>query len=89
MTDREFKVGYHVFLKLNPNKMSSKLGNSTKIATILHGPFEIFDMIGLVAYIFSFPTSMNVHNVFQVSFLKRYVHDINHVIDWTLVQVDP
>jgi len=32
---------------------------------------------------------MNVHNVFHVSFLKNYVDDPNHLIDWTLIQLDP
>jgi hypothetical protein len=34
------------------------------------------------------PASMNVHSVFHVSFLKKYVHDHNHVIDWHLIQVE-
>ena len=33
-------------------------------------------------------TSMNVHNVFHVSLLNKYVHDLNHVIDWHLIQVE-
>jgi hypothetical protein len=31
---------------------------------------------------------MNVHNVFHVSLLKKYIHDPNHVIDWHLIQVE-
>jgi hypothetical protein len=31
---------------------------------------------------------MNVHNVFHVSLLKKYVHDPNHVIDWNLIWVE-
>jgi hypothetical protein len=27
--------------------------------------------------------------VFHVSLLKKYVHDPNHVIDWTVIQVEP
>jgi hypothetical protein len=34
------------------------------------------------------PTSMNVHNVFHVSLLKKYVHYPNHVIYWHLIQVE-
>jgi hypothetical protein len=34
------------------------------------------------------PTSMCIHNVFHVSFLKKYVPDPNHVIDWTVIQVE-
>jgi hypothetical protein len=36
----------------------------------------------------SLNASMNVHNVFHVSMLKKYVHDPNHVIDWNLIQED-
>jgi hypothetical protein len=83
----EFKVGDHVCLKVNPNKISLKLGSCTKLATRLCHPFEILDKIGLVAYMLAFPTSMNVHNAFHVSLLKKYVHDPNHVIDCILIQV--
>ena len=87
-TVREFKVGEHVLLKVNPKKISLKLGSFTKMAAIFCGPFEIIDIIGPVAYMLAFPASMNVHNVFHVSILNKYVHDPNHVIDWHLIQVE-
>jgi hypothetical protein len=31
---------------------------------------------------------MTIHNVFNVSLLKKYIHDANHVIDWNLIQVE-
>ena len=34
------------------------------------------------------PTSMTVHNVFHISFLKKYIPDVNHVIDWNGIQVE-
>jgi hypothetical protein len=34
------------------------------------------------------PASMCIHNVFHVSFLKNYVFDANHVIDWNVIQVE-
>jgi hypothetical protein len=68
MKNREFKVGEHVILKVNPKNISLKLANFTKLATRFYGPFEILDRIEPVAYMFAFPTSMNVHNVFHVSF---------------------
>jgi hypothetical protein len=89
MTAREFKVGEHVLLKVNPKKNSLKLGSCTKLESRFYGPFEILDRIGLVAYMISFPAFMNVHNVFHVSLLKKYIHDPNHVIDWNLIMVDP
>jgi hypothetical protein len=88
MIVRAFKVGEHVLLKFNPKKSSLKLGSCTKMAAKFCGPFEILDRIGSVAYILALPASMNVHNVFHVSLLKKYVHDPNHVIDWHLIQVE-
>jgi hypothetical protein len=32
--------------------------------------------------------SMNVHNVFHVSLLKKYIPYANHVIDWNVIQVE-
>jgi hypothetical protein len=81
-------VGEHVLLKVKPKKRSTKLGSCTKRAAILCSPFDILDKIGPVAYMLSSPSSMNVHNVFHVSLLKKYVHDPNHVIDWHLIQVE-
>jgi hypothetical protein len=80
-TIREFKVGEHVLLKVKLKKSSLKLGSCTKLAAKFCGPFEILDRIGPVAYMLALPASMNVHNVFHVSLLKKYVHDPNHVID--------
>jgi hypothetical protein len=34
------------------------------------------------------PASMTVHNVFHVSFLKKYIPDVNYVIDWNVIQVE-
>jgi hypothetical protein len=69
-----------VLLKVKPKKSSMNLGSCTKLATRFCGPFEILDRIGSVAYMLPFPSSMNVHNIFHVSLLKKYVHDTNHVI---------
>jgi hypothetical protein len=66
---------------VNPKESSFKLGSCTKLAARLCGPFKILDKIGSVAYMLALPTSMNVHNVFHVYLLKKYVHDSNHVID--------
>jgi hypothetical protein len=46
------------------------------------GPFEILEKIGIVAYMLVLSTSMRVHNAFNVSLLKKYVPDHNHIIDW-------
>jgi hypothetical protein len=82
-------VGEHVLLKVKPKKRSLRLGSCTKLAVILCGPFDILDRIRSVAYMLAFPSSMNVHNVFHVSLLKKYIYDPNHDIDWNLIHVEP
>jgi hypothetical protein len=59
-----------VLLKVKPKKSSLKLGKCTKLAARFSGAFDILDRIGPVAYILTLSASMNVHNVFHVSFLK-------------------
>jgi hypothetical protein len=87
-THREFKVGDHVFLKVNAKRSSLRLGNCSNLAARYCGPFEILEMIGPVAYILALPVSMCIHYVFHLSLLKNYVHDANHVIDWNVIQVE-
>jgi hypothetical protein len=81
-------VGDHVFLKVKANRSSLKLGSYAKLAARFCGPFEILKRIGPVAYRIALPTSMNVHNVFHVSLLKKYIPYANHVINWNVIQVE-
>jgi hypothetical protein len=74
---------------VQPKKISLKLGSYTKLATRFCGPFEILDRIWQVAYMLALPTSMNVYTIFHVYFMKTYLHDLNHVIDWNFIQVEP
>ena len=32
---------------------------------------------------------VRVYNVFHASLLKKYVYDTKHVVDWSLLQVEP
>jgi hypothetical protein len=85
---REFKIIEDVFLKLNPKTSSLMLGSCMNIAVRLFGPFEILDRIGKVSYMISFPYSMKVNNVIDVSFFKNNVHESIHVNDFTLILVE-
>jgi hypothetical protein len=85
----EFKVGDNALLKVNPKKSSMNLGSCTKLAAKFCGPFEILDIVGIVAYMLALLASMNVHSLFHISSLKKYVHDPNHVIYLNLIQVEP
>jgi hypothetical protein len=69
-------------------RSSLKLGNCSKLETRYCGPFEIMERIGILAYMFSLPTSMCIHNVFHVSFLKKYVPDVNLVIYCNVIRVE-
>ena len=74
-------MGDHVYIKINPHKSTLRLGNYKKLEPRYCGPFEILDKVGSITYQLALPPSIKVHNVFHVSILKRYVHDVSHVID--------
>jgi len=52
------------------------------------GPFSIIERIGPVAYRLALPPIVEFHDVFHVSLLKKYVKDVDHVIDWSGLQVE-
>jgi hypothetical protein len=58
------------------------------MAHLYFGPVEILDRVGHVAHILSLPPTVKAHNVFHVSLRKKYAHDYNHIIDWSMIQVD-
>ena len=78
---REFTIKDHVYLRARPRKSSLKLGSCAKLSPRYCGPFEVLEIIETVAYKISFPASTRAHNDFHVSLLKKYVHDLNHVIN--------
>jgi hypothetical protein len=64
------------------------LGIFPKFAAIYCGPFEVLEKIDPVAYIIPLLASMIIHNMFHVSLLEKYVPDPNHVIYWTVIEVE-
>ena len=84
-TPREFKIGDHIYLKVRPRKSSLRMGACAKLATWYYGTFEVLDRVGPVAYRLALPPTVKEHNVFHVSLLKKYVHDSNHIIDWSMI----
>ena len=65
------------------------MGACAKMAPRYFGPFEVLDRVGSVAYRIELTPTVKAHNVFHVSLLKKYVHDSNHIIDWSVIQVEP
>ena len=42
-----------------------------------------------MAYELTLPTHIKFHNVRDTYLLKKYVYNTKHVIDWSLIQVEP
>jgi hypothetical protein len=64
------------------------MGMCDKLVPCYYGPFEVLERVGSVAYRIGLPPTVKAHNVFHVSLLKKYVHDYNNFIDWTVIQVE-
>jgi len=61
---------------------------SKKLTPRFIGPYQISERIGAVAYRVGFPPHLsNLHDVFHVSQLRKYVADPSHVVPRDDVQV--
>ena len=88
MRDLEFEVGDHVFLKVSPMKPVMRFRSKGKLSPCFVGPFEILERVGPMAYIVALPPSMlKVHNVFQVSTLRKYDVYPSHVVELEPIQI--
>ncbi|GKU89641.1 hypothetical protein SLEP1_g3755 [Rubroshorea leprosula] len=86
--DLEFAVGEKVFLKVSPTKGVVRFGIRGKLSLRFIGPFEILERVGEVAYRLALPPNLSeVHNVFHVSMLRKYVPDLSHVIEHVPIQL--
>jgi len=88
ITHAKFNVGDHYFIKVKPKNSALKLEKITKLAPRYCGPFRVLARMGPIAYQLALPSNLKVNNVFHVSLLKKYVHDITHVVNWNVIQVN-
>ena len=65
------------------------MGTCAKVSSCYCGPFEVQERVVTVAYRLVLLPNIKDHNPFHVSLLKKYVHDSDHVIDLTVIQVEP
>ncbi|XP_023768928.1 uncharacterized protein LOC111917476 [Lactuca sativa] len=82
-------VGDRLLQKISPWKGMIPFGKHGKLNPIYIRPFEILARIGLVAYKFQLPPEINnVHPVFHVSNLKKYLSDETLVISLDEIEVN-
>ena len=78
----EFSAGDHVFLRVTPTIGVGRAIRSRKLSPKFIGPYQVLNRIGLVAYEIALPPQLaNLHSVFHVSQLRKYVPDASHVLE--------
>jgi len=84
----EFEAGDHVFLMVTLTAGIGRALRSRKLTPRFIGPYQIMRRIGLAAYEISLPPHLaNLHNVFHVSQLRKYIADPTHVMEQDDIQV--
>ena len=67
-----------------------RFGKKEKLSPRYVGPFEIIEYISEMAYRLALPPALpRLHDVFHVSMLKKYLHDLSHVLSYEPLDVDP
>ncbi|XP_047156600.1 uncharacterized protein LOC124827567, partial [Vigna umbellata] len=78
----EFAAGDHDFLRLNPTTGVGRAVQPKKLSPKFVGPYQILRKIGPVAYELSLPPQLsNLHPVFYVSQLRKYITDPSHILE--------
>jgi len=78
----EFAAGDHVFLRITHTTGVGRTIRSRKLSPKFIGLYQILRRIGPVAYEIALPPQLaNLHSVFHVSQLRKYVSDPSHVLE--------
>lgn len=73
-TERHFKVGDMVYLKIQPYRQNAfGLRGSLKLRSKYYGPFMVLEKVGDLAYKLHLPDDAMIHPVFHVSQLKAHL----------------
>ena len=79
--DLEFMIRDQVLLKVSPVKGMIRLGKKGKLSPKYMGIFEILETVGKIAYRLALPLYFpNVHPMFHVFMLRKYLPNPSHVI---------
>jgi len=85
-----FEAGDHVFLRVTPTAGIGRKLKSRKLTPRFIGPYQIMRRSYLAnrAYEIALPPHLaNLHNVFHVSQLRKYMPDPTHVLEEDDVQI--
>jgi len=78
----EFAAGDHVFLRVTRTTSVGRALRSRKLSPNFLGPYQISRRIESVAYKIALPPQLaNLHLVFHVLQLRKYVFDPSHVLE--------
>ena len=88
--DIRCEIDEKVFLKVSPWKKVMKFGKNCKLSPRFIGPYEVIEKVDPVAYRLALPPNLeNIHNVFNVSMLRRYRSDPSHVVSSETIELRP
>ena len=77
-----------MFLKVSPWKKILRFGKKGKLSPRFIGPYKILERVGPVAHRLALPLELaKLHDVFQVSMLRRYRSDPSHILQVQDIQV--
>jgi len=84
----ELEAGDHVFLRVTPTVGIGRAIKSRKLTSRFVGPYQILRRIDATTYEIALPPHlMNLHNVFHISQLRKYVADPSHVLKSYDIQI--
>ena len=84
----EFAADDHVFLRVTRTTGVGRALRSRKLSPKFLGPYQITRRIGPVAYEIALsPQLANLHPVFNVSQLRKYVFDLAHILEAADIQI--
>jgi len=85
----KFVVGDHVFLRVTRTTSVGRALRSRKLSPKFLGPYQILRRIGPMAYEIALPPQLaNLHPMFHVSQLRKYVFDPSHVLEVPLIALE-
>ncbi|XP_027335406.1 uncharacterized protein LOC113849596 [Abrus precatorius] len=87
-TKLKLSLAYHPQTNVSPVTGVRRPLKSRKLSPKFIGSFEVLCKVGLVAYEIALPPNLsNLHSVFHVSQLRKYIPDPTHVIELDPIQV--